>query len=258
MSEDFIVSLTSHSKRINTIHLCLRSVFEQTLRPKKVVLYLDSSLNPNVIPDNIIPFTQMGLNIIFVSDQIGPHNKYYYTIKHYPNETVITIDDDVIYEKTTFENLLNTHQKYPNSVCANRVKYMVFDNNHLLTPYNDWISEYDKILTPSKKLIATGVGGVLYPPNTFTKSAFNMLDIIKLALTADDIWLKIMELLNGVPVVWTGKLPQHPQQIPGTMDESLWRTINKSKNDEYIKRITEYYQLDLYSLTYEKDNYVYT
>ena len=253
MSENFIVSLASHSKRINTLHLCLESIFKQTIQPKKILLYLDSSVPSDIIPNNISSFVKAGLEIIFISDRLGPHNKYYYTFKNYPDDIIITVDDDVIYNELTFEKLMETHHQFPYAICANRVKYMTFDENEKLMPYNEWISEYSKILYPSKKLIATGVGGVLYPSHTFSDSVFNKKEIIELSLTADDIWLKFKELESGIPVVWTGQIPQHPIQIPGTMEKSLWRTINKEKNDLYIKNMIEYYQLDLYSLTKEDD-----
>ena len=247
MVGDFIVSLASYSKRIDTLHICLESIFSQTLMPKKIILYLDSSVSPNNIPEKVISFVKKGLEIISVSADIASHNKYYYTFKKFPDDVVITVDDDVIYSKFTFSNLFRTHQKYPDSVCASRVTYMMFDGN-VIAPYNTWISEYDKLIYPSKRLVAVGVGGVLYPPYIFSDEIFNKDKIINLALTADDIWLKIMQLQNNISVVWTGQLPQHPTQIPNTKQTSLWRNINKYKNDKYIQNLINYYDLDLFSL----------
>lgn len=253
MIGNFIVSLASYSKRIGTLHFCLESIFSQTLMPKKIILYLDNSLSPNNIPVEIIPFTKKGLEIIFVSNDIASHNKYYYTLKNFPNDVVITVDDDVVYDKCTFFNLFRTHQKYPDSVCSSRVTYMMFDENNIITSYNNWISEYDKLLYPSKRLVAVGVGGILYPPHIFSNEIFDKDKIIHLALTADDIWLKIMQLKNNIPVVWTGQLPQHPIQIPNTSDVGLWHNINKYKNDEYIQNLITYYNLDLFSLVTEEE-----
>lgn len=255
MNENFIVSIASYSKRINTLHICLESLYAQTILPQKIILYLDNSVSPNDIPQEIFAYTKKGLEIVFVSDDIKSHNKYYYTFKTYPDAIVITVDDDVIYEKNTFYNLLKTHDKYPNAVCSNRVTYMKFFPDNTLMPYTSWISEYDKLKSPSKKLVAVGVGGVLYPPHIFTEEIFDKSCIINLALTADDLWLKIMQLRNNVPVVWTGQLPQHPPRIPKTMEVSLWRNINKYMNDEYIKRLITYYDIDLYALVNEEDEY---
>ncbi len=251
MIGNFIVSLASYSKRINTLHICLESIFSQTLMPKKIILYLDNSVQPDMIPIEIFSFIDKGLEVFFVSDDIASHNKYYYTFKKYPNDIVITVDDDVIYDKCTFYNLMQTHLKYPNSVCATRVTYMMFDNAHNIASYNNWISEYDKLICPSKRLVAVGVGGILYPPHIFSDEVFDKNKIISLALTADDIWLKFMELKNNIYVVWSGQLPQHPQQIPNTQDVGLWLNINKHKNDEYVQNLETYYNIDLFSLITE-------
>lgn len=248
MVGNFIVSLASYSKRINTLHICLESIFSQTLMPKKIILYLDNSVAPNEVPSKVLSYVKKGLDIVFVSNELSSHNKYYYTLKNYPEDVVITVDDDVVYDRLTFSNLMDTHIKYPYSVCSSRVTYMMFDECNNILPYNSWISEYDKLIYPSKRLVAVGVGGILYPHNIFTDEVFNKEAIRNLALTADDIWLKIMQLMNNIPVVWTGQVPQHPPQIPNTMENSLWRNINKYKNDEYLKNLIEFYNIDIFSL----------
>lgn len=253
MIGNFIVSLASYSKRIHTLHICLKSIFSQTLLPKKVLLYIDNSVSPKEIPKEVMSYVEKGLEIIFVSDDICSHNKYYYTFQAFPDDVIITVDDDVIYNKYTFFNLFRTHQIYPNTVCATMVTYMIFDDKHRIASYNDWISEYSQLRLPSKRLLAVGVGGILYPKHIFIKETFNKSKIISLALTADDLWLKIMQLKNDIPVVWTGQLPQHPTTIPGTKDVGLWHNINKHKNDEYIKRLVNYYDLNLYSLVREEE-----
>lgn len=252
MIGNFIVSLASYSKRINTLHICLNSIFSQTLMPKKVILYLDTSVHPDTVPAEILAFINKGLEIVYVSSVLASHNKYYYTLRKFPNDIIITVDDDVIYDKCTFHNLMKTHLKYPHSVCATRVTYMLFRDNNQIDSYNNWISEYDKLLYPSKRLVAVGVGGILYPPHIFPDEVFDKNKIINLALTADDIWLKIMELKNDILVVWSGQIPQHPQQIPNTREVGLWRNINKYKNDEYIQNLIDFYNIDLFSLTSEE------
>ncbi len=247
MIGDFIVSLASYSKRIDTLHICLESIFSQTLMPKKIILYFDNTVSPSDVPEKVLSYVKKGLEIKFVSNDIASHNKYFYTFQEYPNDIVITVDDDIIYDENTFLNLMQTHMKYPKCVCSSRVTYIKFDESNNVTSYNDWISKYDKIIYPSKQLIAIGVGGILYPPHIFTKEVFNKEAIVKLALTADDIWLKIMQLINDIYVVWTGQSP-YPHQIPNTMENSLWRNINKYKNDDYIKKLINYYNLDLYKL----------
>ena len=41
--EKIIVSLTTYNKRINTVFLTIESIFEQTVKPDKIVLWLDKN-----------------------------------------------------------------------------------------------------------------------------------------------------------------------------------------------------------------------
>ena len=65
--------------------------------------------------------------------------------------------------------------------------------------------------------------------------------IKKYCFYADDIWLKFMEIINHVPVVYTGMHPQHPKQIPGTKETGLFQ-YNKTHgiNDLCIKEIKKF------------------
>lgn len=242
-NKDFIICLASYEKRINTIHLCLESLFNQTVKPKKIILYLDDSVKN--LPKEINQFCRKGLIIIRVSSILKSHNKYYYSFKKYSKYVIITVDDDCIYEKDLCYHLMNSYKKYPNCVSASRVHYIMFDKENEIMPYQNWIFECNKISSPSMKLFATGVGGVLYPPKLMPKETFNVKNIIALSLGADDIWLKFMQIINHIPVVWSGQNPQHPIPIEGTKEVGLYIT-NKIKNDQYIQKLANYYNIDLY------------
>ena len=63
-----------------------------------------------------------------------------------------------------------------------------------------WKIECLSILKPFFDLLATGVGGVIYPPNIFN---LNLNDISKiyLSLFTDDIYLKFLQIQKGIEVV---------------------------------------------------------
>lgn len=248
----FIVSLASYSKRIETIHICLHSLFSQTLKPQKIILYLDESVDVNCLPNNIIPFIAKGLEIVQVSSELKAHNKYFFTFSEYENTIIITVDDDVIYDENLFYNLIESYKKFPDSISASRVHYVTFDEHHKICPYQNWLFEYSKLLTPSMRLFATGVGGILYPPNIMPKETLDSSRINELSLNADDIWLKFMQIKGNIPVVWSRQKPSHPQQIKGTKDVALY-TVNRFLNDKYIKNLTDYFDLDLYKHLNEGD-----
>ena len=240
----FIVSLASYNRRIFTLPLCLESLFAQTLKPRKIILYLDDTVDATTLPDSITQYISRGLEIVQVSSELLSHNKYYYTFSRYKDYVIITVDDDVIYNCNTFSNLIETYKRYPYAISATRVLYMTF-NSKILNKYEDWISEYDKLNTPSLRLFATGVGGILYPPNILPDLTFDKQQIIEYGLHSDDMWLKFMELLVNAPVVWTGQKPQHPPQIPGTRETGLYMT-NRFKNDSYLETLEKRFNINMY------------
>ena len=241
----FIVSMASYSKRIETIHICLDSLFSQTRKPQKIILYLDESVDVNHLPNNIIPFIAKGLEIVQVSSKLKAHNKYFYVFSEYANTIIITVDDDVVYDKNLFYNLIESYKKFPDAISAARVHYVTFDEEHKICPYQNWLFEYSNLLTPSMRLFATGVGGILYPPNIMPKEVLDSSLINDLSLNADDIWLKFMQIKENIPVVWSRQKPSHPPQIKGTKDVALYN-VNRVLNDKYIKNWTDYFHLDLY------------
>ena len=57
------------------------------------------------------------------------------------------------------------------------------------------------MLNESKDLFATGVGGVIYPPDILHITDANLPDIYK-CLYADDIYLKYLENKKGIKTIW--------------------------------------------------------
>lgn len=245
----FIVSLASYYKRIQTLHVCLNSLFSQTLKPKKIILYLDDTVNMSTLPKQIYQYVNDGLEIIQVSSELKSHNKYFYSLKEYSDSVVITVDDDVVYDRNLFSILINSYLRFPCAISAARVHYIMFEENGRIQPYQNWIFEYNKILTPSMRLFATGVGGILYPPNVMPQETFDSSELMALSLGADDIWLKFIQIRYGIPVVWSGQIEQHPPQIEGTKELGLYK-INRFMNDFYINNLINYFNIDLHGLQF--------
>lgn len=242
---NLIVSLATYSKRIATVPICLESLFNQSLKPRKIILNIDDSVCIETLSPDILKYTKKGLEIVPVSSELRSHNKYFYTFSEYKDCNIITVDDDVIYPPDTFYNLMESYKRFPNAVSATRVLDMTFSSRSI-NPYQKWIFECDKILTPSKRLFATGVGGILYPAGILPEKTLNKKELMTYSLESDDMWLKFMELLGNIPVVWTGQKPQHPTQIEGTRETGLYR-VQRYKNDSYIQTLVDHFNIDLYT-----------
>lgn len=238
-NERVIISLTSHGVRIKYVSKTIFSILNGFFKDIHIVLTLYKD-DVNLIPDDLKLMIDNNIIELLIADKkIGPHTKYFYVMKKYKNTPIITIDDDGIYYKESIENLYNKYLEHPNCICANRVHKITF-NNKKINKYNKWHYEYKKEQMPSYLLFATGVGGVLYPPNILKIDDTNLEDIKK-CLWADDIYLKVLEIRYNIKVVFTNTKNIIPQSFNEsikkiTQDTGLYLKNIRYKNDEYINK----------------------
>lgn len=233
----FIVSLTSYGIRLQKINKTLNSLLNQSIKPYKIVLtiYKGDILNITNETKDLLNSSDI-FDLIICDIDIAPHKKYFYSMQKYKNYAVITVDDDVEYTNDLCESLYNSYKKHPNDVSARRVHLIKRDKDGNPIPYNKWKNDCRDI-TGNKDLFATGVGGIIYPPNAFNLSDNNIYDI-KRCLYADDIYLKYLENKNNMIVYWVKNDKPHGNPINDDEIKSVAlmnKNVLKNRNDEYIK-----------------------
>lgn len=243
-----VVSLTSFPARIKTVHIVIKSLFNQKYKPKKIVLWLAKEQFPNFdndLPKNLLDLKTAGLEIKYCDD-LRPHKKYFYAFQEYKNDLIVTADDDVLYPNRMLEKLVGLHKEYPGSVIANRVREMRFIDNELQT-YRSWKINKINHAVPSKKLFATGVAGVLYKPGFFSESLYDKEKMMQLAKN-DDIWLKAGTLINNVPVAFTNYYFKDFIDLPSSREESLFsQNVFNNDNDLQIKEVFDFFRITAHS-----------
>lgn len=238
-----IVSLTTIPKRIDVVHNVIRAMLTQTVNVDKVVLYLsksDFSDDGVDLPQSLKNCLGDKFEICFCDD-IGPHTKYFYAMQKYPESIIITVDDDILYPIDVVEVLLNSYVKFPYAVSARRAHLIKFDEEGHLLPYRQWKGEYRGVNQISMALFATGVGGVLYPPHCMDAELFNLDNIRKLCFKADDLWLKVMQIISNTPVALASPSIKL-QFIDNTQKDGLCNTnVSEGFNDIQLANIFEKY-----------------
>lgn len=241
-----VVSLTSFPDRMGLIHQCLDSLADQSLVPDEIALWLSTDQFPggdSDLPDAVRERVGEGLRIIWVPGDLGPHKKYYYAAREYPGAAIVTVDDDALYDHKLVETLYDAHRESPRAVIAERANLILFRPNGQLREYDGWVYDCSYLrATPTYQLLPTGVGGVLYPPDSLPAVAFDEAGIRQTSLFADDLWLKVMTTANGFPVVMprtrVGYQPIQEAQAVG-----LWRANSfQGQNDAAVRRILAYYE----------------
>ena len=239
-----IVSLTSYPARINSAVLSLDTVFKQCVTPDAVILWLASSDFPNRegdLPSELVKMvSDRGLSICWCEDDLKPHNKYFWTFKEYPDALVITVDDDILYHSQITENLYRSYLLHPQAVSAARICFVPISEAGKLPPYELWPTGVDIYISrPSMQFCATGVGGVLYPTVLFSsvKELFDPTTIKRICLYEDDLWLKAMELVAGIPVVVAEEF-KGLHYTPGSQGIGLWHeNIDGGKSQKQLLQI---------------------
>ena len=218
-SAGVVVSLTSYGKRLGIVHLTILSLMRQSVRPDRIVLWLDAE--EGAVPESLKELEKYGLDIRYECEDLKGHKKYFWALREFADQCVITVDDDVMYPADTVESLLAAHNRYPDTVVARRVNRIVVDDGRL-APYADWEFEWRGDDAPRDDLLATGVGGVLYPPHCFGDRAFDLGPIAGTGLGNDDLWLKANEIIDGRKVAWAPCRLIHPYSSVAGQDDGLF------------------------------------
>ncbi|WP_258433457.1 glycosyltransferase [Heyndrickxia coagulans] len=244
-----IVSLTTIPSRIDKVWLCIATLMDQKLKPDKIILWLDrDNFTKDNLPQGLLKLIKLGLEIRFCED-IRSHKKYYYTMKEYPNDIIITADDDIFYPRSFIKKFLALHRKNPNEVLCYRAHEILLDREGNVKRYNEWNQGSNGINFSSHFLLPTGVSGVLYPPNSLYKDVLNKDLLLKLAPFCDDIWLKIMEIKQGTKVRKVYPYSRHFPLIDNTQQEALYhKNVGNNNNDREFKNLIDFYNINIADL----------
>ena len=180
--EKIILSLTSFPARIHVVGYTLKSLFNQTIKPDKIILWLAEEQFQNVeLPILLQDLGRKGLEIRYCKD-LRSHKKYFFALQEQKkDELIITYDDDLIYPENSIELLYKKHLQYPDCIVCNRAQECLATEENTLEPYNKWkVYSNEGINSPSTKLFPSTGGGTLYPFGAVDKEAFNEIALKEL------------------------------------------------------------------------------
>ncbi len=233
-----IVSLTSYRDRFQDLPIALYSLLNQSLKPDRVILWLDEdSEDLTYLPYDITQFVKNGLEIKFVKD-IGSYTKAIYAFKDFSNAIIVTADDDIYYPADWLKKLYLSYIAHPEDIHLHRAHLV-----NLNQPYEKW-TKHVKEESAQYKNFLTGVGGVLYPPNCFSKEVLREDVFLKNAPNADDIWFWVMALVHNKKI---RVVKNHIKTLIVTnifkqiFANNLYKQNRKGANDVQLNNLMKYY-----------------
>lgn len=247
-TDSITISLTTHGPRIETVYLTIESLMQQSLKADRIVLCLaKSEFSEADLPAALKNQCERGLEILFCEEDVRSYNKFYYTLQKYPDDLLVTVDDDFIYPIDTVDSLYRAYLKEPEVIHCNRAHQMLMAKPGHLLPYRKW--NFDKALDKAALCtFPTGVGGVLYFPGSLDDAGLDKDAFLKLVPNSDDVWLKAMSLKKSVKcrkVQSQSIFTQRAVSIPGSQVVSLKRKNKNQRtgNDLAISKVFEKYDL---------------
>lgn len=230
-----IVSLTSFPPRIPYIHKTISSLLHQTLKPDMVILWLakEQFLNgENDLPEELLKLKQYGLTIKWCSD-LKPYKKLVPALKEYPDDIIITVDDDIYYDRNMVELLYKSYLKEPDYIHCHRCTKIYYKNAKIKAKGGG--KKYYKKPSFANKLV--GVGGVLYPPHSLYKDITNEKLFMELAPTNDDIWFWLMAVMNNKRMKVINNNISDPAELDETIDGPCLTHINDHGDNLFYKQL---------------------
>lgn len=256
-ADSVIVSLTTFPARIGYVHLAVKSLLNQTVKPGKIILWLArEQFREAEIPTQLQELCTYGLEIRYCDEDLLAHKKYFYAMQEFPDKLIVTYDDDIIYPEDSLEKLLMMHEQYPQAIICNRGREIAMENGSV-EPYRYWkVSGRVPAGVPTYRVMASTGAGTLYPPHCMPEETFDIEKIKMLALTADDLWMRVMSIRGGVPVVKSQTRGKALCVSKGKQDITLaHQNVDQSLNDRIMHDLLLSYPQTLTALQNDKKKY---
>jgi hypothetical protein len=229
-TEQIIVSLTSFPERIGSVVQAIQSILSGRRLPNKIVLYLaDLQFPGRKIPDELMRLPL--LEIRWEQNDWRSYKKLVPALRDFPNAIIITIDDDIIYPRNLLTKLIRCHRRYPNAICARRVR------RALSTRTADWkLYRWARCILwgmrPRLNNISTGCGGILYPPHSLYCDVMRNDIFMSITPTTDDLYFYAMAVMNGTKTAVASR-SLHLDYIPGSQSvQGTLYHINCGQTDQ--------------------------
>ena len=249
-NETLLVSLTSHTPRINTVINTLLCLYKGLKNYNaKIVFVLSEDEFPyhiDSLPEKLKYFVSNvdpnKFEIIFDKGNIRAHKKLMPTLEKYPDNDILCVDDDKYYGINLLDNFINTHKKYPNDVIVGRSHFRIIpiDGEFIsvkMAPFNvQWESPLMNLYNCKQ---ASGLSGTLYPHGTFTNPKFFDRELMmKICEHSDEDWQFMFNIIDDRTLRTGCKIIEYPDNN-GYTECALCNNYGQVYYEQYYKNFNK-------------------
>jgi glycosyltransferase involved in cell wall biosynthesis len=277
---DYVITLSSIPPRFSGLDSTLKSLLAQTVKPARVILYLNRHYRRFPDWDGRLPDVPEGVEIRLVDEDFGPATKVLPALREFAGQDmdILFCDDDQIYRPRIAERLLKARAKRPNDCIAInpmadflppegetrrkgfrrpkvlrlwKITHVPFHLRRHWRRLVSWITGRPYADPPRRLIMRAGYAdafegwtGVLVRPEFFPEEVFDIPDF---AWPVDDVWLSGHAARMGHPA-WIIGGPGEPFLMPEHKDAHLSETalhnqvFAGSARDESNNTAVRYFQ----------------
>ena len=265
-----IVSMATVRERVASVPVALESLLSQSLKADKVVLWLPEDAGRPTWHMRLLQ--RRGLEIVRTAGTTS-HRKLLCALKRWPEDLLVTVDDDLIYPSTTLEDLYSAWQNDHRYIYTHLARCIVRDgagfaeydrwpvdrivetgiNNGEAGPLeavNRASGRQDHLSTLARQAACAGYNllplsgsGTLFPPGSLHRDIFDEEAIMQLCATTDDLWYHAMALRQKTRIKRLYLPPRAIQTIPNTQGSTHWQTNSRGVNLKNFRKLLDKYDL---------------
>lgn len=228
-----ILSFTTLPSRIDKMEKIVRSLSNQSLMPDEIILWVPrryERLN-QIIEEVPGYFNHYPVEVKFCDVDYGPFTKLRPSLDYCNDDDIIvTCDDDTLYPKHWFKNLVEYSQKYPDKCIGYRGR--VFDKKDRLRYEKSKVYFGSGWRSHRRVDLVTGTWGVLYKKQFFDSYIYS--DDFKKMFMVDDIWISGNLAKAGterIIIKDPGFNKDNPSADGLYLIDSLWEENESAKNN---------------------------
>ncbi len=237
-----IVSLTTYPARIESVAITIASIFAQSVLPDRVILVLsEEEFSESSLPPWVGAYVQHGLEVELVPGNTRSYKKLLPTLSRYPDRTIVTADDDIIYPRRWLEQLVEAQRLEPRTILGQRGT-VISSINHTARPYVEW--PHARVDSPPARVFLTGMGGILYPSGSLAPVVLDIDLAQQLCPTGDDIWFKVCGLLASTQSRKISNRPAEYTVVKSSQETALRKSnILSTGNDLQFANAMNHFDL---------------
>lgn len=238
-----IVSMTSYPPRFRTLDKVIASLKAQSLKADLLILWIneiDCALVPKQISEQQNEFFQIRS---LKGVDLRSYKKLIPSLIAYPNSIIVTADDDVLYYKNWLRDLYDesVNRQHACIICHTARRVVMCGDN--MAPYASWGEIDADESAVGQDVFPTGVGGILYGPDTLAEVAKDYTSALACAPNGDDIWFFFSAQFKMSSRIKIPSKFHDPAVIEETQNVALWKqNLQRGGNDRQIKIVERFFK----------------